>query len=120
GVYVLDDIDALGGLTPQAMASDLHVFEVEPAVQWRIYGHKGNTGHKYLLGPNPPEGALVSYWLKSKPGEKDEVKITVTDTAGKVVREVKGPKEAGLNQASWDLRVEPPVRPSGTGEEGGG
>ena len=39
------------------------------------------------------------------------MKITVTDATGAVVRELKGPKEKGLNRASWDLRVEPPVPP---------
>ena len=51
-------------------------------MQYRIYGHKGNTGHKTFLAPNPPDGALLTYWLKAKPGEKDEVKITIKDAAG--------------------------------------
>jgi hypothetical protein len=87
------------------------VFEVEPATAYRVYGHKGNTGHKFMAGANPPEGATITYALKAKPGEKEDVKITITDAAGALVREIKGPKEKGLNQASWDLRIEPPVPP---------
>jgi hypothetical protein len=64
-----------------------------------------------MAGANPPEGALISYYLKAKPAEKDEVKVTITDGSGAVVREIKGPKGRGLNQASWDLRVEPPMPP---------
>ncbi len=109
GIFVLDELNALAQMSRETTSSDLALFDVEPAIQWRMYGHKGNTGSKFMLGPNPPEGALVSYWLKAKPGEKDEVKVTVTDASGAVVREIKGPKEKGLNQASWDLRAEPPV-----------
>jgi hypothetical protein len=39
------------------------------------------------------------------------VKITVTDALAVVVRELKGPAEAGLNRTSWDLRHEAPVKP---------
>jgi hypothetical protein len=118
GIYVLDDLGPLVQLAPPVLSPDLHVFEVRPAVEWRIYAHKGNTGHKTFLASNPPEGAVVTYLLKSKPAEKEEVKITVTDGSGTVVRELKGPKEAGINRASWDLRHEPPVQrdPSETGE----
>ena len=94
-------------------------FDARPAVQYRVYAHKGNTGHKAFLGPNPPDGALITYALKSKPGEKEDVKIVVKDASGATVRELKGPKEAGINRASWDLRHEPPVRPE-PGEPGGG
>jgi len=111
GVYILDDLGALAQADPAAADADLRVFEVEPATAYRVYGHKGNTGHKFMAGANPPEGATITYVLKAKPGEKEDVKITITDAAGALVREIKGPKEKGLNQASWDLRLEPPVPP---------
>ncbi|WP_410960235.1 hypothetical protein, partial [Salmonella sp. SAL4431] len=88
--------------------------------QYRIYGHKTNTGHKAFFGANPPDGALLTYYLKAKPGEKDEVKVVIKDAAGGVVRELKGPKEAGLNRTNWDLRLEPPIRPAPGDPEGGG
>ena len=118
GVYILDDLGALAQADPATLDADLRLFDVEPATAYRVYGHKGNTGHKFLAGPNPPEGAAITYFLKAKPGEKEDVKIAITDAAGAVVREIKGPKEKGLNQASWDLRVEPPVPPppAGAGE----
>ncbi len=110
GVYILDDASALVDL-PTARGKDLHFFPVRTATQWRLFDHKADTGHKVFLAPNPPDGALLTYWLGAKPGDKDEVKITVTDAAGAVVRELSGTKEAGLNRTSWDLRREPPVKP---------
>ncbi len=129
GVYVLDDATPLVDL-PSARGQDLHLFPVRAATEWRLFDHKGDTGHKVFLAPNPPEGALLTYWLGAKPakpaekppkepsdkpsdnpGGKEEAKITVLDASGAVVRELKGPKEAGLNRTSWDLRGEPPVKP---------
>ncbi|PYQ43620.1 MAG: hypothetical protein DMF77_09360 [Acidobacteria bacterium] len=118
GVYILDDLGALAQADPATLDTDLRVFDVEPATAYRLYGHKGNTGHKFMAGPNPPEGATITYFLKAKAGEKEDVKIAITDASGAVVREIKGPKEKGLNQASWDLRLEPPTapRPASEGE----
>ncbi len=110
GIYILDDAAPLAQLS-EAVASDLHLFDIRAAAQYRLYGNKGNTGHKWFTAPNPPEGALISYYLKAKPGEKEEVKITISDAAGKVVRELKGPKEAGINRTNWDLRHGPPTEP---------
>jgi photosystem II stability/assembly factor-like uncharacterized protein len=117
GAWVLDSLGALAQIDPAALEADVRLFDTEPATAYRMYAHKGNTGHRFMAGPNPPDGALISYYLKTKPGEKEDVKITITDAAGTVVREIKGPKTKGLNQASWDLRVEPPVAPSPGGGE---
>jgi photosystem II stability/assembly factor-like uncharacterized protein len=113
GVWILDDLAALRGL-PQALGSDVHLFEMRPAEQYRLYGHKGNTGHKMMVAPNPPEGALITYYLKSAPGKDEQVVATITDASGSVVRELKTlPKEPGVNRTAWDLRHEPPITPSG-------
>ena len=120
GVWILDDVAPLAGL-PAARGKDLHLFPVPRATEWRLYEHKGDAGHKELVAPNPPEGALVTYWIGAKPGDKDEVKITVSDSSGAVVRELKGPKpQLGLNRASWDLRREPPVKPEEGAQQGFG
>ena len=110
GVYILDDATPLVEL-PSALGKGLHVFPIRPATEWRLENHKGNTGHKVFLAANPPEGALVTYWLEAKPDEKETVKIIVTDVSGKAVRELEGPKAAGLNRTSWDLHYEAPVKP---------
>src|SRR5581483_5754756 len=79
------------------------------------------TGHKMFTAPNPPYGAVINYYLKDK--AKDDVKVKITDKSGKTVRELNGPKEAGLNRVVWDMRGAPAVPPepgAGGGEGGGG
>jgi photosystem II stability/assembly factor-like uncharacterized protein len=110
GVFILDDASVLAGLNPDTLGADVRLFNPPPATQYRVYNHKGNTGHQAFLAPNPPDGVVLTYALKTKPAEKDDVKIVVKDASGTTVRELKGQKEAGLNRASWDLRHEPPVR----------
>src|SRR5439155_3341951 len=110
GVFILDDASSLAALNPESLAADVRLFDARTAAEYRVYSHKGNTGHKAFLGPNPPDGVILTYALKSKPAEKEDVKIVVKDSSGATVRELKGPKEVGLNRASWDLRHEPPVK----------
>lgn len=113
GVWILDDLAPLLAAPAGKRDEDLALFDLRPAVQYRIYEHKGDTGHKLFRGPNPPEGALITYFLKSKPGEKEKLTLSVKDAAGDVVRELKDlPAEAGLNRTNWDLRDEPPMPPS--------
>jgi hypothetical protein len=116
-VWVLDDLSPLERASESILTSDIHLFEVAPATHFRLYGRKGNTGHKWFAAPNPPYGAVINYYVKDKP--KDEVKITITDKSGAVVRDLKGPKEAGLNRMVWDLRLNPPAPPP-EGQAGGG
>ena len=118
-VWVLDDLSPLERASENILTSEIHLFDVAPATHFRLYGRKGNTGHKWFAAPNPPYGAVINYYVKDKP--KDDVKVTITDKSGAVIRDLKGPKEAGLSRIVWDLRSNPPVPPpEGQGEGGGG
>jgi photosystem II stability/assembly factor-like uncharacterized protein len=57
-------------------------------------------GDRTLLVPNDEE-MHFDYFLKSKAG--GPVKITIVDSAGKDVRTLTGPVDAGLNRADWDM-----------------
>ena len=101
-------------MSESVMSADLHLFEIRDAIGYRSFRHKGNTGHKmFIIAPNPPEGALVSYYVKEE-GES-EVHITVTDASGRVVRELEGSGQRGLNRANWDLRYDGPIPDASTG-----
>ncbi|HYP29810.1 MAG TPA: hypothetical protein VE262_24085 [Blastocatellia bacterium] len=107
-VWVLDNITALEQMSDAVMQSDVHLFDMRPATHVRLYTRKGNTGHKYFSAPNPPYGAIISYYLKAKP--EGDVKVTIMDRSGRVIREVPGAKEAGLNRITWDLRYGQPTQ----------
>jgi len=105
-IWILDDMTPLEQLTKETLASKSYLFDIRQAVIFNPYSHKGNLGHKIFVAPNPPYGTIISYYLKEK--AKEDVKILISDSSGKTVRELTGPKEAGINRIQWDLRYSPP------------
>jgi hypothetical protein len=105
-----------------------------PAGDVRLFGPR--EASRYLTpeappgtGQNPPAGAVLYYWLRTAPKEKEEIALEVVDSAGQVVRRftnldekkddggppsegeddddggmTKLPAKAGLNRFVWDLR----------------
>jgi len=118
-IWILDDLSAFEQMNDGVAAADFHVFDLRPAVTWRIANRSGSTGHKTFLGANPPNGALIHYYLKAKPDERERVRITITDKDGKTVRELDGSKEAGINRVVWDLRARSAIQAGLVGATGG-
>jgi photosystem II stability/assembly factor-like uncharacterized protein len=125
GIYILDDISALQQLSSgKVLDKDVFLFDVRPGTQWlndpRLNRYSG--GAKLYRGNNPQPGTAISYYLKDVPST--EVKITISDYTGKVIRNIVGTKEIGLNRVQWNLRGDPPPRPAnlppGFGGGGGG
>ena len=109
-IWIADDIAPLTTLDASVFEKDLHLFPVRDAVAWRIYTHKGNTGHKFFIAENPPEGALLHIYAKAA----GAAEITVS-AGGDAVRTLKAELEPGLNRVNWDLRYDSPVPDGGQG-----
>ena len=103
GVWILDNVNALQELTPAVIASSAHLFTIEPASQIRYSSELAHTGDMFFRGENPPDGAIIDYWLG---GARDSgaVAITVHDRAGKQIAGVTPTRQAGINRVLWDLR----------------
>jgi photosystem II stability/assembly factor-like uncharacterized protein len=107
------DISTLRELSDATLAEDVHLFEIEPQVQ-RFFGGIGNyqlLGDSHISTPNEPNAVAVNYYLKAKAA--GPVKVTVADPYGKVVGELTGKGEAGLNTALWFMRVQRPGQRQG-------
>src|SRR5882672_5572648 len=124
GIYILDDVSALQQFTTKVMDADAFLFDVRSGIQWfndvRLSRYTG--GAKLYRGNNPQPGTAISYYLRSAP--PGDLKITISDYTGKVIRTIVGTKDAGLNRMQWNLRGDPPARPAnlppGFGGGGGG
>ncbi len=67
-----------------------------------------------FIAPNPPMGAVITYWLREYTDE--EVKISIARAGsgdsggggggGHVVRKLTGTSRPGLNRVVWDLMPE--------------
>ena len=102
---VYDDVSPLQEMTPAVLASDSHLFDVRRAAVQFIPNENGwFLGGRDYRAENPSPGAYVNYYLKAPVAD---ARVTITDPSGRVVREISGPKEAGLHRVAWDLRAEP-------------
>ncbi len=106
GFYIMDDVTPLQQLNDEVLASDAHLFEPRHAYRFRTRTRIQSYPNDQCSGQNPPYGASINYYLKSAP--EGDVKITITDGTGKVVRTVDGTTKTGVNRVWWDLRYEAP------------
>src|SRR6185369_6671423 len=110
--------------------ADAKLFSVPAALQWKMKDDRNDEfwGHQYFIGENPPDDAVIQYFLKSP---APDLKVRVTDALGKTVRELNvpsGKNQPGIQTVCWDMRGEPITAPpdsaagpgGGRGGRGGG
>jgi photosystem II stability/assembly factor-like uncharacterized protein len=115
GIWILDNINSLQETTPAVLASDAHLFGIEPIRMIRYGGERGHTGDMIFRGQNQPPGAIIDYYLREK-NEDDNVTVTVFDAAGDQVSRLRSQTSGGVNRILWNLRYEnlgPPMPVSG-------
>ncbi len=118
GIWICDDISPLQQMNEKALAADTHLFDIRPGTNWLndITYSRAGGGQKVFRGENAPQGTAISYYLKAAPA--GDVKLTVSDITGKIVRTVTATKQVGLNRLQWNLRGDAPQRPAGFGPPG--
>ena len=122
-IWVLDHVEPIQEYAA-ARNTEAKLFTPPPSPMYRRPARDRNYefwGNQVFYGENPPQSAVLSYFVKNKP---NDVKLKITDAAGRDVREIAIPAtavKAGINSACWDLRVQP-VPPAVTfpGAQGGG
>jgi photosystem II stability/assembly factor-like uncharacterized protein len=144
GIWILDDITPLRQIDPATAQQDVVLFKPQDA--WRV---RWNTNNDTPLppdeptAPNPPEGAIINYYLKSAASAPVTLEITGAD--GRLVRRYSSTDEifkpdpatitvplywfrdlvplstaAGMHRFTWDLHYQPldaldPAQPAGVG-----
>jgi photosystem II stability/assembly factor-like uncharacterized protein len=112
-IWVLDDITPLEQMNADVLASELFVFNPRPATAWRMQSKRYATGHKLFAGPNPPDGAIINFYLKSKPDKDQKITLVITGAGGEKIRTLELKPEdlkAGVNRVSWDLAYDEAVK----------
>uniref|UniRef100_Q01PB5 Sortilin N-terminal domain-containing protein n=1 Tax=Solibacter usitatus (strain Ellin6076) TaxID=234267 RepID=Q01PB5_SOLUE len=132
-LWSIDDLNPLRELaakSAQVASSNAYLFAPAPAVrmQWDTYTDTP-LSPELPATANPPDGAVIDYYLKSAPA--GEIKLEIYDPAGKLVRSYSStgaasldykvnvpdywlapasvlPKTAGLHRFVWDLRYPDP------------
>jgi photosystem II stability/assembly factor-like uncharacterized protein len=132
-LWAIDNLNPLRELaakSAQVSASNTYLFAPAPAVrmQWDTYTDTP-LSPELPAAANPPDGAVIDYYLKSPPA--GEITMEIYDPAGKLVRSYSSagaaslgykvnvpdywlapasvlPKTAGLHRFVWDLRYPDP------------
>ena len=117
GVYILDHLNAIQELTDTERRSAAHLFTIQPAEMRRLASIGAHTGDMIFRGENPPNGAIIDYWLASA-ADTSAVSVTVHDMRGVEIATVRPGVKAGVNRVVWNLRLASlPSSGSGAGDD---
>ena len=112
GLFVADNIRPFEEMNNNIKNDTFHLFSLQPAVMINRLYQDGSNEPGHYSAPNPPSGAVIDYYLKhsikknkeEKKEGKTPVRITITDSNGKVVNTLYGPAKPGVNRFEWNLR----------------
>ena len=120
GLFVLDDITPLEEKGEELAKSDFHLFPIPAAINWHMWSKNSSFTQRGFVTPNPLSGAVITYFLPTeikaeaeragRRSERTPVKITISDSAGQVIRTMYGPAKYGINRVSWNLRYDGPKK----------
>jgi hypothetical protein len=122
GIWIVDDITPLRALSADLLAKDFSLVSSRPAIQ-RLRPNGGEvTGAAVFIGDNPPDGAAISYYQRSR-HLYGKLELEIVDQHGKVVAALPASKRAGLNRVVWNMLEKPPRVPpaaqlAGAGTQG--
>jgi photosystem II stability/assembly factor-like uncharacterized protein len=125
--WVLDDIAPLRQISEHMKSEDVYICKPRPAFRLREDREESGGGAANRVGSNPPNGAIIDYFLKSAPTEG--ITLEILNTKGSVVRKftskspavpnaskpkssaeevLNPPADVGMNRFVWNLRLDPP------------
>jgi photosystem II stability/assembly factor-like uncharacterized protein len=114
GIWILDDMTALRGLTADVLESDVAFLPAQPSVIAIPAFEQRFDGDTGFVGYSPDASASVTYYMKKR-HLIGELRIEILDSAGKVVYSTPGGRRRGLNRVDWPTRLKPPKAPAARG-----
>ncbi len=110
GIWIVDDITPLRALSAELLATDFTIVPTRPAIQ-RLRTNGGDpTGAAVFIGDNPPDGAAISYYQRSR-HIYGRLKLEILDANGKLIADLPASKRPGLNRVVWNMLEKPPHVP---------
>jgi photosystem II stability/assembly factor-like uncharacterized protein len=111
GLWIIDDISPLRGLSPNVLAAP-SAFLPGRAVTQRLEANGGwSDGDGVFTGANPPDGAVINYYQRTR-HVFGKFKIEILSPRGEVIDDLPASKRRGINRVVWSMRVKPPRTPS--------
>ena len=113
GVFIIDDLSPLRGLTAEILASEVALLPSRPSPMVLSGGSSWFGSDDEFVGENPSEAATIDYWLKKRHLFGD-LKIEVLDGDDTLITTLPGRKRRGLNRVGWPMRLPAPKVPPAT------
>jgi len=110
GIWIIDDITPLRALSNELLGKDFSIMPSRPAVEKLVANGGEPTGAAVFIGDNPPDGAAVSYYQRSR-HLYGRLKLEILDAKGAVVADLPASKRPGLNRVVWNMLEKPPHVP---------
>jgi len=76
--WILDDLTPLHDYKAGIASERVHLFAPRPAVRMEGGGFDDDASSR-AVGKNPPNGVVLSYWLKEKPAEKEILTVEILE-----------------------------------------
>ena len=123
--WILDDLSVFRQWTDQTPGTDVRLFTPRDAYRTEAFAGGSGGGAARRTGANPPNGAVIDFWLAKVP--EGDVVVDILDDAGRAVRTFSTTKpeatappsldpppatltaKAGLNRLVWNVRRSPVV-----------
>ncbi len=110
GIWIIDDITPLRALTPATLSKNAAFMPQRPTVQRPGVGGGWVNGDAAFVGQNPPDDAVITYYLQKRHIFGD-MKLEVLDSTGRVVGTMPTTKRRGLSRVTWSMRLKAPTVP---------
>ncbi len=111
GIYIIDDITLLRKIRQPVLREKVHLFEPAPVVIRTTGGDYREIQSGEWTGTNPQEVGKICYYLNRRHLFGD-LKVEIYDSEGKLVKELPGGKQRGVNIVYWYPRLKPPKVPA--------
>jgi hypothetical protein len=119
--FFITDISWIQELTTENLSRPVHLFGVETSIRWKNTNRSDRSAQNFA-GESAPTGSVLNYMLASPGASAPTIRVYDGE---RLVRELTGSNDAGMNQVIWDMdfgreRVPGEATRGGGGRRGGG
>jgi hypothetical protein len=101
GIFVAD-ISPLQEISPEVLSHEAYLFDVAPMVRWVDNEREAVSSHNFWTGESEPLAVPIYYYLSAEAAEAPTISIYSGD---RLINELEGSNEPGLNKIEWDGTV---------------
>ena len=110
GFWIMDNISALRGITPDVVSAQTHLFEIVPTDRRLSSGRNWTRIKSRNVAENPPRGVVIEYYMAEEPA--NDMSLTIKEAGGEIIQRFSSqsddspspPAGAGMNRFIWDMR----------------